>query len=173
MVIPGPIRARPHYSNDNIYTAGEAGLWIWSATDGSWSEANNNLEKKDLNDILVEPNGNIFVGTAGAGVYRGSMMATSVSGEQAANPESFSLLQNYPNPFNPSTVISYDLDKSGKVELAVFNILGQQVTTLYKGFQNAGTYKISFNAKNLVAGIYIYLIKFDNQLQRRKLVLLR
>ena len=160
-------------SNDNIYAVGEVGVWIWSATDGSWYEANDSLGKRDLNDILIQPNGNIFVGTSGAGVYRATIAPTSVSGEQASNPESFSLLQNYPNPFNPSTVISYDLDESGKVELAVFNILGHQVATLYKGFQNAGTYKISFNAKTLVAGIYIYQIKFDNQLQRRKLVLLR
>lgn len=88
-------------------------------------------------------------------------------------PTDFILWPNYPNPFNSSTVISYSLDRSGEVELAVFNMLGQRVRVLYKGFRNPGTYRVNFEAEDLVTGVYVYQIKFGSEFQRRKLLLLK
>ena len=98
--------------------------------------------------------------------------ATSVN-RQPTEIRSFTLDPNYPNPFNPSTTISYELSKNGEIELAVFNLLGQKIRTLYKGFQTTGLHQIVFHADNLAAGIYIYQIRLESQFHRRKLLLLK
>jgi len=75
-----------------------------------------------------------------------------------ANPGVFALYQNYPNPFNPSTEISFDLVASSKVELKVYDMLGQQVALLINGVLQAGTHSCNFKADNLSSGIYFYSI---------------
>jgi len=85
---------------------------------------------------------------------------TSIEGE-SIQPKEFSLKQNYPNPFNPSTVIKYQLAENSFVTLKVFDVLGEEVTTLVNEFQNAGLYSINFRAErvyisSLTSGIYFY-----------------
>ncbi len=69
-------------------------------------------------------------------------------GKNAEIAKEFRLYQNYPNPFNPSTNISYHLPASSQVNISIFNIQGQRVLTLKKGFQTAGFHKILWNAHN-------------------------
>jgi hypothetical protein len=71
-------------------------------------------------------------------------------------PKSFALRQNYPNPFNPTTNISYDLPKTARVTLSIYNVLGQQMTTLVNRTQPAGTFTATFNANNYGSGVYFY-----------------
>jgi subtilisin-like proprotein convertase family protein len=88
-------------------------------------------------------------------------------------PAIFSLEQNYPNPFNPSTTISYSLPKASNVKLTIYNLLGQEVTTLVNSFNQAGKHLINFNALNLASGVYIYSIKADGFVSSKKLILLK
>ena len=74
-------------------------------------------------------------------------------------PNEYALKQNYPNPFNPTTVIQYSIPQSGYVSLKIYNILGQEVTTLYNGFQKAGSYKADFDASKLSSGVYLYKLQ--------------
>jgi len=74
-------------------------------------------------------------------------------------PEVFSLKQNYPNPFNPSTSIKFALPVDSKVNMQVYNMIGQVVATLADGNYSAGTHNVNFNAANLTSGMYIYNIK--------------
>lgn len=66
------------------------------------------------------------------------------------------LFQNYPNPFNPSTTISYSLRQGGFVTLKVYNNFGQEVKSLVHEFQNAGEYRVNFDASHFASGIYLY-----------------
>jgi hypothetical protein len=88
-------------------------------------------------------------------------------------PVSFSLSQNYPNPFNPSTVISYTVPKESQITLKIFNVLGQEVTTLVNSVQKAGTYNINFNASKLSSGIYFYSIKANGFTSTKKMMLVK
>jgi hypothetical protein len=88
-------------------------------------------------------------------------------------PVSYKLNQNYPNPFNPSTIISYDLPKSGLVTIRIYNILGQQVRTLVNESQIAGTHQVSFNASSLTSGVYFYSLSTGSFSQVKKMMLIK
>ncbi len=86
----------------------------------------------------------------------------------------FKLYDNYPNPFNPTTLISYRLSMASRVELSVFNALGQKIRTLAQGQQQSGMHTVVFNAGNLPSGIYFYRLRIEQGLVRTgKMLLLR
>ena len=71
-------------------------------------------------------------------------------------PAEFSLQQNYPNPFNPSTKITFSLAENSKVTLTIFNVLGQEVTSVLNTDLDAGEHEVDFNAVGLNSGVYFY-----------------
>ncbi|HED38609.1 MAG TPA: T9SS type A sorting domain-containing protein [Ignavibacteria bacterium] len=99
---------------------------------------------------------------------------TGVEEQPTGNlPTSYTLSQNYPNPFNPSTSIDYSLPKSGLVTLKVYNVLGEEVATIFQGFQNAGHYVASFDASKLASGIYLYRLQVGKFSVTKKMLLLK
>jgi hypothetical protein len=68
----------------------------------------------------------------------------------------FVLEQNYPNPFNPATIIKFSLAADSKVNLSVFDLLGQEVANLFNGNLTAGSHEINFDASNINSGVYFY-----------------
>ena len=86
---------------------------------------------------------------------------------------SFSLSQNYPNPFNPSTKIKFEINKSGDIELNVFDITGKTVSKIVNEYLTAGTYEVTFDGSNLPSGIYFYQLKTNNIIETKKLILLK
>jgi hypothetical protein len=92
---------------------------------------------------------------------------------EAVSPAEYRLSQNYPNPFNPSTIIEYTVPVGGYITLNVYNILGELVKTLVNMDQNAGSYKVIFNANSLPSGIYFYEIRTDNFKQSKKMLLVK
>jgi hypothetical protein len=97
--------------------------------------------------------------------------ASTESGGQV--PDAFILRQNYPNPFNPSTTIGYGLPSRSHMSLTVFNTLGQQVSVLQNGEENAGYHEVQFNAQNLPSGVYFYRIQAGSYAETKKLLLVR
>jgi hypothetical protein len=89
---------------------------------------------------------------------------------QGGIPSKYELSQNYPNPFNPSTRIDYSIPVSGHVSLKVFNLLGEEVATIFTGNQKAGNYVADFNAQNLTSGVYFYRLQAGNVSITKKLV---
>jgi hypothetical protein len=69
-------------------------------------------------------------------------------------PQGFVLMQNYPNPFNPSTLISYNIPQNGLVSLKVFDILGNEITTLIENVMNPGFYTATFDGSKYASGLY-------------------
>ena len=88
-------------------------------------------------------------------------------------PQEFSLAQNYPNPFNPSTTIKFELNKASKVNLSIFNLLGEKIATIINDHKPAGTYEVNFTANNLASGLYFYTLTTPNFAATRKMVLIK
>ncbi len=103
--------------------------------------------------------------------------ATSVSLNEIL-AGSFSLHQNYPNPFNPSTTIEYEIPKPGKVELDIYNVLGQHVAKLLSGEQAPGRHSAVWNGQNnggsqVSGGVYLYRLHAGSYIETKKLILLK
>ena len=100
-------------------------------------------------------------------------------------PKEFVLYQNYPNPFNPSTTIKFtvpsviasEAKQSQFVTLKVYDILGNEVTTLVNEEKQPGVYEVEFSLssgiRNLASGIYFYQLKVGSFTSIKKMVLLR
>jgi hypothetical protein len=88
-------------------------------------------------------------------------------------PRQFELSQNYPNPFNPSTVIRYDIPTNAIVKISIYDMLGREVATLVNGNQMAGHYNVTFNAKNLPSGVYLYSLHAGDRTFVQKMLLLK
>lgn len=100
--------------------------------------------------------------------------ATAITKEEGTLPNNFSLSQNYPNPFNPTTRISFSIPEAGNYSVKVFDILGKEVETLVNNEQlSAGKYNVTFNAKNLASGTYIYRLSGNNVNLTSKMLLVK
>ena len=129
-------------------------------------------ERGDYIEIDLLGNPRVRQGRIDMGAYETSF-STAIESENNRLPRQSRLYANYPNPFNPSTVIAYDVAKTGKVRLRVYNTLGQMVKELVNARQSAGHYKVDFNAAGLSSGVYFYQLKVGSLLQTRKMILLR
>ncbi len=92
----------------------------------------------------------------GDGFDIGAYEYTTASGDTGYNgavPSTF-YMRHYPNPVKNSTHIEYYLPRPGKVEMAVYNVLGEKVRTLVQQKKSAGPHNIQFQAQNLANGIY-------------------
>jgi hypothetical protein len=108
----------------------------------------------------------------------GNEKLAGIGPRTAPIPNAYKLYQNYPNPFNPVTEIRFDLLAKTRVELRIFNILGQQVTTLVDEVRTAGAYQILWDGKSaggvpVSSGMYIYQLKCDKFVDAKKMILLR
>jgi hypothetical protein len=92
---------------------------------------------------------------------------------EPGKPLVYELAQNYPNPFNPTTKIEYSIPAQARVELRVYNLVGQEVATLVNDVQSAGVHFVKFNATNLASGVYFYRLVAGDFVSVKKMVLLK
>ncbi len=89
-------------------------------------------------------------------------------------PTNFQLHQNYPNPFNPTTTIGFDIVEAGHVTLTVYNMIGQEMTTLVDEELGTGHHEAKWNTDETVTtGVYFYKINTNGNVQIKKMMLLK
>ena len=88
-------------------------------------------------------------------------------------PKDYALEQNYPNPFNPITNIRFALPKAAKVTLAVYNLLGEKVSTILSEDKEAGFYDVKFDASNFSSGVYIFRLTTEDFVKTKKMTLIK
>ncbi|MDP6771985.1 MAG: T9SS type A sorting domain-containing protein, partial [Anaerolineales bacterium] len=86
---------------------------------------------------------------------------------------SFSLSDAYPNPFNPTTAMTLTMPVSGEMQVEVYNLLGQVVTTLASGYKDAGTYNLTWDAADVSSGMYFVKAQAEGFTETQKLILLK
>ncbi len=103
-----------------------------------------------------------------------SNYSSTVEIELGNTPKEFWLGQNYPNPFNPTTDIEFSVPVDGKVQLKVYNTLGEEVATLLDQIMTAGEYhRVSFDATHLGSGVYFARLQFDGQQLVKKMLVMK
>ncbi|MDZ7399511.1 MAG: glycosyl hydrolase family 18 protein [candidate division KSB1 bacterium] len=98
---------------------------------------------------------------------------TSAGQPEVELPNSFVLAQNYPNPFNSRTTIRYYVPQAANIRLEVLNLLGERVAILADEPQEQGWQEMTFEAKDLPSGIYVYQLTAPSFLKADKMVLVR
>ncbi|MDD5087327.1 MAG: T9SS type A sorting domain-containing protein [bacterium] len=88
-------------------------------------------------------------------------------------PESARLKQNFPNPFNSQTCLHLELSKSCRVTLAIYDVLGQRVSTLLDQTLPSGSHSAVFDANALPSGLYFCRMNADDFTETIKMLLLR
>lgn len=149
---------------------------IWSfAWDGESATDNQLIDTFDQYQLITfgeDQNRELYLGSFDNNIYTFRTTATS-NKEEETTPFAIQLHQNYPNPFNPITQITYDLPEAANVELSVFNMLGQKIRVLESARKAAGSHTVTFDASALNSGVYIYLLRADQAVFTRKLMLLK
>lgn len=99
----------------------------------------------------------------------------TVSIEDGPNsqPAHFVLNQNYPNPFNNTTIIKYHLSQTSQIDLSIFNILGQKISSIASADQNPGSYQVAWNAENYPGGIYFIRLQAGEYRAVKRMVYLK
>ena len=175
------------YSNSNIVTIkyNTNGSFEWVTM---FNGATNNSSDNPV-AVSVDHNKNVFtVGNSNDNNYTTGndiviikyvQSPTSVD-DDIESLTSFFLEQNYPNPFNPSTSIKYTIsnfDVSGvrdsRVQLKVYDVLGNEVASLVDEYKPAGSYEVSFDAAGLSSGVYFYKLHAGNIKEMKKMILLK
>jgi len=101
------------------------------------------------------------------------LFVSSVDPSESQILSKFKLYQNYPNPFNPTTKINYELPITNYVNLSIFNLLGEIVTTLVDEKQNAGYHQVEWDASGFPSGMYYYVLNAGEYRDVKKMVLIR
>ena len=108
-------------------------------------------------------------------LYKIEVLPTSIDYSNYNDiPSFFKLYQNYPNPFNPSTIIKYNLPKPSKVNVTIYNSIGQKIKDFKINIQNSGIHELTWDGKNngelkVPSGIYFihftaHPIKGENEI---------
>ena len=93
-------------------------------------------------------------------------------------PKQFALGPNYPNPFNPTTTIEYSTPKPAAISLAVYNLLGQQVTVLVDEWVDMGHHRVTWGGRDdsgrpVASGVYFAILRASGKMYSQKMVLLK
>jgi photosystem II stability/assembly factor-like uncharacterized protein len=141
-----------------------------------WAELWENSTRSIYSIYLID-SAHGWVGTRDGGLIRYGYpeLSTSVpwNGNPIRFPVDFRLEQNYPNPFNPVTRICYSINQASHVSLKIYNILGQEITTLVNELQYPGEKTVTFDATNLPGGMYFYRLTTGHDVEVRKMVLIK
>ena len=119
-------------------------------------------------NIIMVGDGGIILGSEGPDIP-----VVVESSEPGNIPTSVALRQNYPNPFNPETTIEFQIERSGPVHLAVYDLLGRQVATLVDERKPPGVYRVRWSASLFPSGMYIIRLHQDGLILSRKMLFVR
>jgi hypothetical protein len=156
-----------------------------------WAQEGGGLYGTEGNGLSLDVSGNVYVigtfiisatfgdtvldatGLSEAFVTKIYVNATEIQLVSEQHPQQYWLLQNYPNPFNPTTTIEFALPYSTAVTLKIYNILGEEVSTLVSEELTAGNYEYNWDVGDMPSGIYLYRIKAGSFTDLKKMIFLR
>ena len=179
------ITANFYYSPDfpgSFFGASGGAISRFSGIDGGEVDQSESI---DADTIIWRPGANLSDGDFVAvknqtlTVYRlGISTDVPDNGHVISPPQQFTLSNPHPNPFNSSCVIEYSLPHRARTAITIYNILGQEITTLVDETKPAGDHTVYWNGtdesgKTVASGIYLYTMTAGEFVASRKLVLMK
>jgi hypothetical protein len=147
---------------------------VYRSYDFSWVIYYKGSYSYDGNNNLIEELWQSWDGFDWVNFYKAihSYIPTDVT-EFTGEFNDYSLSNNFPNPFNPSTKIKYSIPQTSEVVIKIFDILGNEITTLVNEEKPIGNYELSWDATNLPSGIYFCRMTADKYSSTKKMILLK
>jgi len=131
---------------NNGYSAGDGGAVTKTTNGGTTWIPQTRLTNNNLKSVFFTDADNGYItGDFGTLIKTTNGGLVFISSNSETTPEDFALYQNYPNPFNSSTVIRYEINRPGNVELKLYDITGKLVSTLVNEVQERGSYSVLFS----------------------------
>ncbi len=173
------------YKNGKIeflYTEGSFGSWNPTSPSASIgiagvTQGTGNFISMDNNFTFPTSNTELTITTKPQNNQLFIFAPTTIMGvntqQISTTPQQFSLEQNFPNPFNPATTIQFSLPAKAFVSLKVFDILGNEVETLVNEVKPTGTHQAQFTASRLSSGMYFYKLISGNNVEIKKMLLVK
>lgn len=181
---PAPLSQEPNwisYNLDSTYNLGSPEAWPRAncTYTNSWMQTAS-IEGLPLGDLNWYPQAKAIWEKNRASIMTHilnedttRMVLTSIKQVMSQTPAEFTLSQNYPNPFNPTTEIEYSVSRPGFATLKVYNVLGQEIATLFSGMLRSGNYVETFDGSKYASGVYFYTLHQGDNTITKKLLLLK
>jgi hypothetical protein len=152
------------YSLDPILlTSGETMLTVRLKTTSNLNEGEVYSFELAANPLNELANGKYVVIPDAKLIMDGLQMKNSITAAVDIPVQSVLLMNSYPNPFRENAKIEYTLPEAGQVTLEIINILGNRIMLLANQQQTAGEYSSNLDGSRLVPGVYLIILKFENQ----------
>ncbi|MAR84598.1 MAG: hypothetical protein CL869_00160 [Cytophagia bacterium] len=136
--------------------------------------AQSNTELNETILVVVNPESDILFTYEGDFIITEHIVANSHEQVSTTISEmTFNLGSAYPNPFNPTTTLSLTIPSSGYVNVAIYNLVGQQIASLVDGNMDLGTYNLTWNAQNISSGMYLVRAEYAGNVSTQKLMLIK
>ena len=129
--------------------------------------SNSVLPCDQIYSVAIDSNGNKWFGTAWGGVAKLKDEITTI---RPNNEKNFKTLTIFPNPFSDKTTISYSLERTNSVRLAVFDMMGNEVSKLVEAWQVAGRHEAHFDGGGLAPGMYFYVLHAGERVESGKII---
>lgn len=158
-----------------VFAGTDSGLFLTVDGGASWSDVGSGLTGSQSVSALEIQGSMLYAGTGGSGVWKRALSEMLSIPKQAAHGfvGRMYLGQNYPNPFNPTTTIGYTIPDDGVVRLRVFDATGREVAELVNARQKAGSHQVSFDARDLPSGQYLYRLEAAGTVRTRRMALVK
>ena len=146
-------------------------ILISSELEDEWLEGTQRVENPNyIGNYLSETSDHYPVWTR---FQYGTPTNIETESQPNKNETGFILHPNYPNPFNPSTTISFEIQTPANVEFRVVDVMGRELTRINYGQKAAGNYQYLVNADNWASGVYFYMLRVNDQLESRSMLLVK
>jgi|GEM_PF-3232238 len=164
-----------------VYMAdGEAGLRIMEVKSPEQIREAASFKSGSSASRLAVSGDRVFLGDELAGVFilQTDFTLQSQAANKATSANTFDLKPAYPNPFNPATTIRFELTSSQRIDISVYNVLGQEVRTIAAGTFESGIHQMQWHGldntgSRVSSGIYFLRVQSNHQVTTQRLMLLK
>lgn len=132
-----------------------------------------NNEKDQAFEIDLERHADSAMIDPDLWILRDVSRSTLIAGRQDRIPNGLTLEQNYPNPFNGSTDIRFSVPHAGDIDVRMYNMLGEEVATVYHGRLFAGEYTARWDASTMPSGTYVCILRMGDAVRSAKILLIK
>ncbi len=174
--LSGTVNAMFSTPSGHVFAGTTTGVYYLPAGGGAWVNANAGLGTISVLSITRDPNGTVYLGTDGAGVFRSTQTYNSIGGASVGQPApsaSLVLGQVYPNPLQSSGSFSFSIPEASQVRIELLNVLGEQVQLLTDNQYEAGSYQLGIDDRGLVDGVYYLMLTADGAVKVQRVIIAR